>query len=183
VTASPGEHTSVRSLRGFRGMGYEKGRSRLSQALWFAALNMVFVQWWCPAWARVALLRTFGATVGERVFIRHRVRVLWPWKLKVGDDSWIGEDAWILNLEPVRIGSNVCISQGVFLCAGSHDPVSPTFEYDNGPIAVEDEVWLGARTMVLRNVVIGRGAVVPANSRVTRDVPAVSASDQTRRSP
>jgi len=38
-----------------------------------------------------AVLRAFGATIGERAFVRHRARVLWPWKLTVGDDSWIGE--------------------------------------------------------------------------------------------
>jgi putative colanic acid biosynthesis acetyltransferase WcaF len=82
--------------------------------------------------------------------------VLWPWKLTVGENTWIGEDAWILNLEPVTIGHDVCISQGVFVCAGSHDMTSATFEYDNGPIAIGDEVWVGAQAMILRGVTVGR---------------------------
>ena len=65
------------------------------------------------------LLRAFGADVGRRVLIRHGVRVQWPWKLSVADDVWIGEDAWIINLEPVVIGSDVCVSQGAMLCTGS----------------------------------------------------------------
>jgi putative colanic acid biosynthesis acetyltransferase WcaF len=92
----------------------------------------------------------------------------------VGANTWIGEDAWILNLEPVRIGHDVCVSQGVFLCTGSHDISSPTFEYDNGPISIEDEVWLGAQSMILRGVTVGKGAVVAARSKVSSSVPAGS---------
>jgi putative colanic acid biosynthesis acetyltransferase WcaF len=163
--------SAARSLAGFHGHGYDKGRPRVVQAAWFAVQNLIFWKWWLPASLRPKLLRGFGAQVGNNVFIRHRVRVLWPWKLKVGDNTWIGEDAWILNLEPVTIGHDVCISQGVFLCAGGHDMTSPTFEYDNGPIAIADEVWVGAQAMVLRGVTVGKGAVVAARCKVSNDVP------------
>jgi putative colanic acid biosynthesis acetyltransferase WcaF len=140
------------------------------QAAWFTVQNLFFSKWWLPAALRPLILRLFGADIGYGVFIRHGVRVLWPWKLTVGDNCWIGEDAWILNLEPVRIGHDVCVSQGVFLCTGSHDMASPTFEYDNGPITVGDETWLGAQALILRGVTIGRGAVIAARSRVSSDV-------------
>jgi putative colanic acid biosynthesis acetyltransferase WcaF len=161
-----------RSLRAFSGAGYSAGRGKLWQAAWFATMNLVFMAWWCPKAWRPLLLRAFGAEVGERVFIRHRVRVLWPWKLHIGDDSWIGEDVWLLNLEPVTVGADVCLSQGAFLCTGSHDSRSPSFEYDNGPITVEDGAWVAAQALVLRGVTIGAGAVVGARGVVTRDVPA-----------
>jgi putative colanic acid biosynthesis acetyltransferase WcaF len=124
-----------------------------------------------PAKGRVFILRAFGAEIGDGVLIRHRVRVLWPWKLQIGDNSWVGEGAWILNLEKVRIGSDVCISQEVLLCTGSHDRRSPTFEFDNGPIAVHDGAWVAARSMVLRGVVVGANAVVGAGSIVSTPVP------------
>lgn len=160
-----------RSLRVFSGAGYTAGRGKVWQAAWFATMNLVFMAWWCPKALRPRLLRAFGADIGERVFIRHRVRVLWPWKLSIGDDSWIGEDVWLLNLEPIAIGSDVCLSQGAFLCTGSHDARSPSFEYDNGPISVEDGVWVAAQALVLRNVNVGAGAVVGARAVVTRDLP------------
>jgi putative colanic acid biosynthesis acetyltransferase WcaF len=165
------QRNATRSLADFQGAGYDKGRARLVQAIWFATQNLIFYKWWLPADLRPAILRIFGARVGRDVFIRHRVRVLWPWKLSVGDNSWIGEDAWILNLEPVSIGHDVCVSQGVFLCTGSHDMSSPSFEYDNGPITISDGVWLGAQAMVLRGVSVGEGAVVAARSKVSSDVP------------
>lgn len=128
------------------------------------------MRWWVPARVRVQILRAFGASIGDGVLIRHDVRIHWPWKLTVGDDSWIGEHAWILNLEPVTIGSNSCVSQGVLLCTGSHDPRSPTFAFDNAPITVGDSAWVAARATVLRGVTIGDGALVGAAALVTRDV-------------
>ena len=123
----------MRSLAGFAGTGYDRGRSRAHQIAWYAVQNLVFAKWWLPARLRPRLLRAFGATVGTGVLIRNGVRVHWPWKLTIGDDSWIGEDAWILNLEPVAIGHDVCVSQEALLCTGSHDRDSPTFEFDNAP--------------------------------------------------
>lgn len=164
--------TTSRSLAGFTGRGYDKGRSVVWQALWMLASSLVVSQWWCPLRLRVALLRAFGAEIGTGVVIKHRVRIHWPWKLTIGDHSWIGENAYLLNLEPVTIGHDVCISQEAMLCTGSHDHRSPTFEFDNAPIVVEDGAWVAARATVLRGCTIGRDAVVGAGALVTADVPA-----------
>lgn len=169
--ASQARRTS-RSLRDFSGVGYTKGRGVLWQAAWFASLNLVFMSWWCPKAWRPRLLRVFGARIGERVFIRHRVRVQWPWKLVIGDDCWIGEDVWILNLEAVTIGDDVCLSQGAFLCTGSHDRKSTSLEYDNGPITIGNGAWIATQALVLRGVIIAPGAVVGARAVVSKDVPA-----------
>lgn len=171
-----------RNLAGFSGAGYEVGRGRAVQALWLAVSGAIFMRWWCPARLRVEILRAFGASVAEGVLIRHRVRIHWPWKLTVGHDSWIGEGAWLLNLEPIVLGSNVCISQEAFLCTGSHDRRSPTFEFDNGPITVQDGAWVAARAMILRGVTIGEGATIGAGSIVARDVP-VGSTVMTVRTP
>lgn len=132
LPASPGPATTL-------------DRGRLVQALWLLVSGSVLIRWWCPARIRVAVLRAFGADIGDGVLVRHRVRIHWPWKLTVGDNSWIGEGAWILNLEPVVIGANVCISQDVFLCTGSHQRSSQTFEFDSGPIKVHDGAWVAPR--------------------------------------
>lgn len=163
-----------RDLAGFTGAGYDKGRNILWQALWVIASSLITERSWCPGGLRVAVLRGFGARIGSGVVIRQHVRVHWPWKLTIGDHTWIGVDAWLLNLEPISIGSNACISQDAFLCTGSHDYRSPTFEFDNAPIVIEDGVWVAARATVLRGVTIGTGAVVGATALVTQSVPAGS---------
>jgi putative colanic acid biosynthesis acetyltransferase WcaF len=162
--------TTTRNLKGFTGAGYEIGRGKLVQALWLFVSGAVFMRWWCPAKARIAILRAFGANIGEDVLIRHRVRIHWPWKLTVGDATWIGEGAWLLNLEQITIGSNVCISQEAFLCTGSHHRHSATFEFDNAPISVGDGAWIAARAVILRGTLIGRESVIPAASLVYKDV-------------
>ncbi|MCV7421491.1 putative colanic acid biosynthesis acetyltransferase [Mycobacterium yunnanensis] len=156
-----------RSLAGFTGAGYSRGRSVVWQVCWLLVSGSIIMRWWCPGRVRIMILRLFGATIGEGVVLRHNVRIHWPWKLSIGNNSWIGENAWILNLEPVTIGSDVCISQGVLLCTGSHSRRSPTFEFDNGPIVIEDGAWVAARATILRGSLIRRDAVVGATALVT----------------
>ena len=163
MTSIPGRVD--RRLATFQPTGYDKGQPKAIQALWFAVMNTVFVKWWFPARWRPSLLRAFGASIGRRVLIRHRVRVLWPWKLTVGDDCWLGEDVWLLDLEPITLGRDVCVSQGAFLCTGNHDAGDPAMGYRNRPIEVGDGAWIGATVFVKPGTVIPAGAFVPAMGR------------------
>ncbi|HMS76085.1 putative colanic acid biosynthesis acetyltransferase [Gordonia sp. (in: high G+C Gram-positive bacteria)] len=157
-------------LTGFTGKGYDRGRPLWMQLAWMVVSRTILSRWWFPVRARVTVLRLFGADIGRDVVFRHGVTVHWPWKLRVGDGSWIGEGTWLLNLEPITIGANTCISQGVMLCTGSHDRRSPTFEFDNAPIEIGDLVWLATRATVLRGVNVGAGSTVGATALITRDV-------------
>lgn len=159
-----------RRLGSFTGAGYDKGRGVLWQAAWQLASSLLVMPWFAPPRMRVAVLRAFGAKIGSGVNLRAGVRVHWPWKLEIGDDSWIGERVWLLNLEPIQIGSDVCVSQAAFLCTGSHDHRSPSFEFDNAPIRIEDGAWVAARATVLRGVTVGADAVIGATALVTKDV-------------
>ena len=149
-----------RRLQLFTGAGYDKGRSRGWQVAWWVVSHLVFQAWWCPARFRPVILRAFGARVGRGANIRNGVRVHWPWKLTIGENCWIGEGAWLLNLEPITLGDQVCVSQEAVLCTGSHRRHDPAFEYDNAPIVVGDGAWVALRAIVLR------GAVVPADGLV-----------------
>ncbi len=165
---------SNRSLAARRGKPYDKRRGFIAQALWVAASELIFIRVWCPNSLRCRLLRWFGAQVGEGVLIKQRVRVQWPWNLSIGDNSWVGTDAELYNLADIVIGSDVCISQHAYVCTGSHDPNSPSFEFDNAPIVLEDGVWLCARSTVLRGVTVGANSIVAATALVNRDVPSNS---------
>ena len=158
------------SLGAFTGRGYDKGRPAWVQALWLLASGSLVMRWWCPHRLRVGVLQAFGASIAPGTVIRHNVKIHWPWKLTVGENSWIGDGVWILNLEPVTIGRDTCISQSVLLCTGSHDQNSPSFEFDNAPIVIGDHVWIAARATVLRGVFIGDGVTVGATALVTGDI-------------
>lgn len=163
--------TLGRRLSTFTGRSHNRGAGLIKAAMWVLLGQGLTRQVWVPARARVACLRAFGADIAPGVLIRHDVRIHWPWKLSVGADSWIGVGVWILNLEPVHIGRDVCISQEVMLCTGSHQADDPAFEYDNAAIWIEDEAWVAVRATVLRGVRIGAGAVVGASALVVKDVP------------
>lgn len=165
---------SVRSLGALRGRSYDKGRGFVHQALWVAFSALVFTKVWCPNRIRCAALRAFGAKIGTGVLIKHDVRIQWPWKLAIADNTWIGVGCDLYNVEMLTIGSDVCVSQQAFLCTGSHDHRSPVFEYDNGPIVIENGVWVGARALILRGVTVGANSVIGAAALVSADVPASS---------
>jgi putative colanic acid biosynthesis acetyltransferase WcaF len=141
---------------------YDKGRGWIYQALWFATLNLLFRKWWLPTATRPLLLRMFGAQVGSDVLIRHNVRVQWPWKLRIGDNVWIGEGAWLMNLYDIVIGDNVCISQEAVVCTGGHDPRDESFGFSNGDVVIESGAWLGMRSFVRPGSRIGVDACIAA---------------------
>ncbi len=125
-----------------------------------------------PSSLKAALLRLFGAKVGKGLVIKPRVNIHMPWKLKIGDDVWIGEEAFLLNFELLTIGNNVCISQRVFLCGGNHDYRDAAMPYRNGPITLEDGCWIGAGTFVSPHSTVGTDSVVTACSTVSGSLPA-----------
>ena len=161
------------SLAAFRSADYTPGRSAFVCALWYLLSLIVFQSGWFPFYGvKRWLLRTFGASIGRGVVIKPHVRIKFPWRLRAGDHCWIGEEVWIDNLAAVQLASDVCLSQGAYLCTGSHDSGKPTFDLIVKPITVEREAWIAARAIILPGVTIGRGAIVAAGSVVTKDVPA-----------
>ena len=118
------------------------------------------------------MLRMFGATLGQGLVLRPGLRVKYPWRLSVGDHTWLGEDCWIDNLAEVTIGSNVCVSQGAYLCTGNHDWSDAAFSLMVQPITLRDGCWVGARAVICPGVTLDECAVAAAGSVVTKDVPA-----------
>ena len=161
----------MRNLEDFDQQGYVRGRNKIWQVLWFATSFLIFQSFWFPNRWRASILRCFGARVGRKVFIRHDVRIMWPWKLSLGDNCWLGEGLRIINLEQVTVGNDVCLSQQVMLCSGSHDHEKKGFAYKNLPISIDDGAWIAARATVLPGVHIGRCAVVAAAEVVRTDLP------------
>lgn len=159
-------------LSRFDRSGYRPGRSRLVQVLWFFLGLPVLRCAWLPSSAvRRVLLRAFGARIGAGVICKPGMRVKFPWRLAVGDYSWIGEDCWIDNLADVTIGRNCCLSQATYLCTGNHDWSDERFSLVVRGICVDDGAWIGARATVLPGVTIGAGAIAAAGSVVTRSIP------------
>lgn len=121
------------------------------------------------AWRR-ALLRLFGARIGRKVLFRPTARVTFPWKVEVGDFSWIGDHVELYSLDKISIGSHSVVSQRSYLCTASHDMHDLAFSYITGPITIGDEVWVSSDVFIAPGVTIGKGAVVGARSTVFDDI-------------
>lgn len=158
-------------LAAFDNSDYRPGRSSLVCTAWyFCSLLFLETGWFPVSQLKVWLLRQFGARVGHGVVIKPHVRIKYPWRLTVGDHCWIGQEAWIDNIADVTIGNHVCISQLVYLCTGSHDHRTKTFDLITKPIVVHDGAWLGARCTILPGVTIGANALVAGGSVATKNV-------------
>jgi putative colanic acid biosynthesis acetyltransferase WcaF len=160
-------------LSGYTTNGFDRGAGLVKEALWVITSALLFR--WFPFAAsplKAVVLRGFGAKVGRGVVIKPNVRIHFPWRLTIGDHTWLGEESWLLNLAPIALGSNVCISQRAFLCTGSHDYGSARFELRIAPITVEDGAWVAAAAWVGPGVRVGSHAVLAAQSVAVRDLDA-----------
>ncbi|WP_366508748.1 WcaF family extracellular polysaccharide biosynthesis acetyltransferase [Solimonas soli] len=164
--------TQVR-LSDFDASPFDRGAPLMLEAIWYITKRVFFltsIPW--PSKIKCSLLRLFGARIGSGCVIKPRVNIHMPWKLFVGDDVWIGEEVFLLNLDRISIGANCCISQRAFLCTGNHNYRIVTMPYRNEPILVEDGAWIGAATFIGPGVTVGREAVISAGSVLTQDASA-----------
>lgn len=154
LAAAPGEHAAW-------------DRPRVVVYLW-GIVELLFVSnsWQISSRLRVAALRLFGAEIGTGVLFRPRTRVKFPWKLHIGNNSWIGEGVWFHNQDHIYIGHDVVISQETFLTTGSHAH-RRDMALLTRPVHVEAGAWVTARCVVLGGSHIGRSALVGPMSVVS----------------
>ncbi len=118
------------------------------------------------------MLRLFGARLGRGVHVYPRAVIWAPWNIELGDESGFADGVHVYSQEKIRLGMRVVISQGVHLCAGTHDYEATGFPLVTKPIEIGDYVWIAAEAFVHPGVVIGEGVVIGARSVVTKDMPA-----------
>ncbi len=149
-----------------------RGKNGFYVILWWTVQSTLFALSPQPffKWRRF-LLRLFGAVVGDNVLIRPTVKITYPWKVKIGDNCWIGDDCDLYSLGEIEIGNNVAIAHRVYLCTGNHDYTKVTFDISAEPIKIEDEVWLPNDVFIGPGVTVGKGCVVGARSTVLHDLP------------
>lgn len=116
---------------------------------------------------RVFLLRLFGSKIGCNVIIKPFVKIKYPWKLQIGDYSWIGEEVWIDNIFNVKIGNNTCISQGVYICSANHHFGKIDFELLRGEVTIGNCCWISAKSVIGPNVNISDNSFVKLGEKLT----------------
>jgi len=149
-----------------------RGKSKVFVQLWWIVQATLFK--WSPqalfGWRRF-LLRLFGADIGKRAAIRSSVQITYPWKVKIGDHTWIGDDCVLYSLGQITIGSNVAVAHKVYFNTGGHDYTKKTFDIFAKPIIIEDECWITNDVFIGPGITIGKGTIIGARSTVLRSMP------------
>lgn len=164
-----------------------------------AAIERRLGAYWAVATGRLRAMawRWRGARLGQRTKVAARCIVLRPWtlvvgaraelepdvyikvtsdgaRLTIGNDVFVGRGVEFDISCALTVGNDVLIAPGCFVTDHFHRHAAAATIASQGceekPVAIGDDVWLGANVVVLAGVTIGRGAIVGAGAVVNRDV-------------
>lgn len=116
------------------------------------------------------LMRVAGASIGSGSSIHMGCRFFSLKKLTIGQDTIIGDHAFLDGRAPISIGNHVDIASQVLIYNSEHDLEAADFSAREEPVEIGDYVFVGPRAIILPGVKIGKGAVVAAGAVVTGDI-------------
>lgn len=126
---------------------------------------------------RTLVCKQFFRSTGRNVNVEHGAYFGSGRFVEIGDNSGIGVDCHVPA--NIRIGKDVMMGPEVLIIGWNQNhrfddvaiPMRLQGREDGLPVVIEDDVWLGARVIVLPGIRIGRGAVIGAGAVVAKDVP------------
>lgn len=140
-------------------------RHRLLRVAW-AATWCLLAAWTPPPlhrW-RVFLLRLFDADVHPSAHVYGSARVWYPPNLHMAAHSCLGPDVNCYCMALIRLEEGAIVSQGAYLCGGTHDIEDPDFQLVVKPILIGAGAWVAAEAFIGPGVVIGEKAVIGART-------------------
>jgi len=129
---------------------------------------------------RYSLAKVMFKEIGNDVLIRKGVVFGNGANIKIGDFSKIGINCRIQCAATLTIGNYVGIASDVQIIDVNHNfadtniPIFTQGYLEPSPIVIEDDVWIGARAIILPGVTIGKGSIIGAAAVVTKDIPPYS---------
>ena len=120
---------------------------------------------------RKFIYRIAGVKIGKGSTIHMWANFFDPTGVSIGQDTIIGDHAFLDGRAPLSIGSHVDIASSVMIYNSEHDLESADFKARTEPVEIGDYVFVGPRVTILPGVKIGKGAVVAAGAVVVKDVP------------
>lgn len=163
----------------------DKHGNKLSLGAAFKRAFIRFYNWWldfklflihffslyCPFYfLRKIVFLLAGVKIGSATTIHMGVKFFEPNGVTIGEDTKIGEGAFLDGRAPLRVGSHVDIASQVLIYNAEHDLESEDFSAREEPVVIGDYSFIGPRAIILPGVTIGKGAVVAAGAVVTKDV-------------
>ena len=124
--------------------------------------------------AQTALIRELFGSTGENVSVMQNFRCAFGFNIHVGTDFFANYNCTILDEAEVRIGKNCMMAPEAMICTAFHT-IDPQGRWDHkgmaSPVHIGDNVWIGAKALILPGVTVGNNVVIGAGAVVTKDVP------------
>lgn len=120
------------------------------------------------SYCRITVSTEFG---GIRCKSKNKIRI------KIGNNVDIGNNTFISSNNNIEIGDHVIMAPYVFITDHDHGFLDVNKNLhkqpltEGGYVKIKDNVFLGVKSTILKNVIIGEHSVVAANSVVTKDIP------------
>lgn len=124
---------------------------------------------------REQILRRIFAELGEGCYFEPPLHANWGKHTHVGKNVYANFNLTLVDDTHIYIGDSVMFGPNVTVATAGH-PIEPGLRRRvaqfNIPVIIEDNVWVGAGSILLPGVRIGENSVIGAGSVVTKDIPA-----------
>jgi maltose O-acetyltransferase len=126
-------------------------------------------------WCRANACRRLFRYCGRHINIEKGANFYTGWEIEIGDYSSLGINCMVpYNL---KVGRDVMMGPDVIIIGENHRfdnldiPIRLQGYKEFSPVQIRDDVWIGARVIILPGLTIGKGAIIGAGSIVTKDIP------------
>lgn len=116
--------------------------------------------------------------LGANVYVGHQaiLKAYYANELRIGDETWIGQQCFFHAAGGIEIGARVGIAPAVRILTSAHAEAGRDVPVLFSPlefakVTIEDDSDVGVGAIVLPGVTVGRGAIIGAGAVVTSDVP------------
>ena len=106
-----------------------------------------------------------------KIFYGSDIKVFKGAKLELGS-GYCNAGTQIRCQQLITIGNRFSSARDVYIMDSDSHQLSDGNHIPNQSVCIDDDVWLGARAMILKGVVIGAGTVVAAGAVVNKNLPA-----------
>jgi maltose O-acetyltransferase len=150
---------------------------RVLKYLWFHFITVATA--WLPdlrpvLWLRGFLVRPSFKSCGRNLQFARHVTINFPNRLEIGNDVFIATGCWLHARGGIILEDEVQLGPYAVLVTGDHTQIDGTYRFGHSklaPIRICQGSWVAAHATVTKGVLIGRGALLAANSVATRDIP------------
>jgi maltose O-acetyltransferase len=150
---------------------------RVLQYLWFHFITVATA--WLPNLRPVLgmrgfLLRPSFKSCGRNLQVARRVNINFTNRVEIGSDVFLATGCWLQARGGIVLEDQVQLGPYSVLVTGDHTQIDGSYRFgpsDLAPIRICHGAWVAVHATVTKGVVIGRGALLAANSVATRDIP------------